>query len=334
MSRAFRWTAYAVAGVLIALTLGAATTAWLWRERAPLSELPWPVAATSAVADGSVTVTWLGITTLLFDDGETQILIDGTFTRLSPLDIALQRKVRSDIATINYALDEFHIERLAAIIPVHSHFDHAIDAGNVANRSTAVILGSESTANIARGADVPVAQYQILASGETRHFGDFTITLIESTHAPIGPGNQGWFSGVIDEPLEQPARTWSWRGGAAASVLIDHPSGSTLVQGSAGFIEGQLTGMNADVALISVAGLASLGKDYTLRYWQETVAATGARRVFAIHFDDFTEPLGEIRLFPDIVDKVVDSAHWINEIADDDDVRVRRPPFGVPITLY
>ena len=197
-------------------------------------------------------------------------------------------------------MDEFRIQRLAAIIPVHSHFDHVMDAGNVANRSTAVILGSESTANVARGANVPVDQYQILASGEKRHFGDFTITLIGSAHAPIGPGDQGWFSGIINEPLEQPARAWSWRGGTATSILIEHPDGSALVQGSAGFIEGRLAGVNADVALISVAGLASLGEDYTRRYWQETVTATGADRVLAIHFDDFTKPFGDIQLFPDV----------------------------------
>lgn len=334
MTKAFRWTAYAMAGALIVFALVAAATAWLWQERAALDELPWPVAVTPAIDEGSVTVTWLGVTTLLFDDGETQILIDGTFTRLSALDIVLQRKVRSDIATINYAMDEFRIERLAAIIPVHSHFDHAIDVGNVANRSTAVILGSESTANIARGADVPVDQYQILASGETRHFGDFTITLVESTHAPIGPGDQGWFPGVIDEPLKQPARVWSWRGGASTSILVAHPSGSALVQGSAGFVEGRLAALDADVALISMAGLASLGPEYTRRYWQETVAATGANRVFAIHFDDFTTPFGEVRLFPDVADKLVDSSRWINEIADEDGIQVRRPPFGIPITLY
>ena len=334
MSKAFRWTAYAAASVFLVLALGAATTAWLWRERAPLSELPWPVAETAANAETSVTVTWLGITTLLFDDGDTQILIDGTFTRPSAIDIVLQRKIRSDIATINYAMDEFRIQRLAAIIPVHSHFDHVMDAGNVANRSTAVILGSESTANVARGANVPVDQYQILASGEKRHFGDFTITLIGSAHAPIGPGDQGWFSGVINEPLEQPARVWSWRGGAATSILIEHPDGSALVQGSAGFIEGRLGGVNADVALISVAGLASLGEDYTRRYWQETVTATGADRVLAIHFDDFTKPFGDIQLFPDVADTVLEASHWINEIAGADGVRIARPPFGIPISLY
>lgn len=331
-----------MAVVLMLVALAAATTALLWRDRAALRDLPWPVAETMAGTlpssldntAGSVTVTWLGITTLLFDDGETQILVDGTFTRLGALDIALQRKVRSDIATINYVMDEFRIDRLAAIIPVHSHFDHAIDVGNVANRSTAVILGSESTTNVARGANVPVDQYQTLAGGETRRFGDFTITLIESTHAPIGPGDDGWLSGVIDEPLQQPARVSSWRGGAAASIFIEHPNGTALVQGSAGFIEGQLAGRQADIALLSVAGLASLGEEHTHRYWQETVGATGARRVFAIHFDDFTMPFGEIRLFPDIVDKVIDASRWLDEIAAEDDIQVQRPPFGIPITLY
>lgn len=33
--------------------------------------------------DGAVKVTFLGTTTLLFDDGETQLMIDGFFTRPS-----------------------------------------------------------------------------------------------------------------------------------------------------------------------------------------------------------------------------------------------------------
>lgn len=329
MSRAFRWTAYAGACLLGACVIAALILAWLWRDRAALSELAWPVSETRVESGGTVTVTWLGITTLLFDDGETQILIDGTFTRLSALDIALQRKVRSDIATINYAMDEFRIERLAAVVPVHAHFDHAIDVGNVANRSPAVILGSESAANIARGANVPVDQYQILASGESRHFGEFTITLIESAHVP-----GGWFAGHINEPLTQPARTWSWQGGAAVSVLIEHPAGSALVQGSAGVLSGQLVGFEADVALLSVAGIAALGKDYARNYWDETVAATGANRVLAIHYDDYTRPFGEVRLFPDVADQVVEASYWLNEFAQESDVAMERPPFGIPLTLY
>jgi len=341
MKRWLPWLIYTSGAAAVIAIAFAAILAWVWRDAPPASDLPWPVADTDATSitetaaetGVAVTATWLGITTLLFDDGETQIMVDGTFTRAGPSALALGR-LRSDIATINYAMDEFRIDRLAAIVPVHSHFDHAMDAGNVANRSNAVILGSESTANIARGAGVPVDQYQILASGETRHFGDFSITLVESAHAPLGHGEDGWLDGVIDEPLVQPARVWSWRGGAVTSVIIAHPSGTSLIQGSAGFVDDALAGVDADVVFLSVAGLASLGAGHTADYWRETVDETDAKRVLIVHFDDFTQPLGETRLFPSIADNVLDAAAWIDDLAAESGATVHRPPFGVPVPLY
>jgi L-ascorbate metabolism protein UlaG (beta-lactamase superfamily) len=273
---------------------------------------------------------------LLFDDGNTQILVDGAFTRVTLAKILSFRRVSSDIATINHTLAEYRMNRLAAIVPVHSHFDHAMDAGHVANRSTAVVLGSESTAYIARGADVPVDQNQILASGESRQFGDFTITLLDSKHAPIGFGDNGWLPGPIDEPLVQPARVTAWREGVSYSVLIGHPRGTTLIQGSGGFIKDNLRDYSADVVILGIAGLAGLGREYVNELWQETVTKVGARRLFPVHYDDFTRPFGEIRLFPNILDNVVQTADWINEIAaaDETPVEIKLLPFGQAIALY
>lgn len=334
MSKWFKWLGYTASGIGVIYLIVYASITWLWNDRASLDDLSWPVAESTTDSDGAVTVTWLGISTLLFDDGETQILTDGTFTRLSLSDFLLFRSVRSDIASINYALNEFRIDHLATIIPLHSHFDHAMDVGNVANRTTAVVLGSESTANIVRGAKVPVHQYQILASGESRHFGKFTVTLFETVHAPLGPGGHGWFPGIIDKPLLQPARISAWRSGAVYSLLISHPRGRTLVQGSAGISKGLHARHKADVVMLGVGGLAALGQEYTEQYWQETVTATGAERVYAIHFDDFTRPFGEVALPPYLADDVIQAANWIDECADNDGISVQRPPFGLPITLY
>jgi L-ascorbate metabolism protein UlaG (beta-lactamase superfamily) len=334
MRKWYRIIVYTATGMLLLLCISAITMTWYWRDRSPLSDLGWSVSAPATDTDPGVTVTWLGITTLLFDDGETQILTDGTFTRLSLSDFYLLRPVRSDIANINHTMDEFRINRLAAIIPVHSHFDHAMDVGNVANRSNAVVLGSESTANIARGANVPVDQYQILASGESRTFGNFTVTLIESAHVALGPGDGNWMSGIIDTPLVQPARVPAWDSGSVYSILISHPRGNTLVQGSAGFSKDLLVGREADVVMLSVAGLAALGREYTSEYWQETVSASGAGTVYPVHFDDFVQPFGDVRLFPNVVDNVVKTAAWIDEFAQRDSVKVIRPQFGVPIFLY
>jgi L-ascorbate metabolism protein UlaG (beta-lactamase superfamily) len=324
--------------VLLVL-LGVATVAvitQLWQNRADLSELGWSTAAPGDGPAGSVTVTWFGISTLLFDDGETQILIDGAFTRVPLVHILTLRRISSDIATINHTLASYRINRLAAIVPVHSHFDHAIDVGHVANRSTAVVLGSESTAHIARGAGVPVDQSQILASGESRQFGSFTITLLDSRHAPIGFGDNSWLPGPIEEPLVQPARVTAWREGVSYSILIGHRRGTTLIQGSGGFIKDNLRDYPADVVMLSIAGLAGLGREYVDELWHETVTQVGARRLFPIHYDDFSMPLGDIRLFPNVLDNAVRTARWIDEIAaaQESPVDIKLLAFGQATVLY
>ena len=332
-----RWSQI-IALVLLALAvIAVVVVVRLWQDRHSIEDIGWPTADVVSEPTDMVTVTWLGTSSLLFDDHETQILIDGNFTRLSPFKIALLLPVSSDIATINYALAEFRIDRLAAIVPVHSHFDHAMDVGHVANRTNAVILGSESTANIARGAQVPVDQYQILAEGETRQFGDFTIRLLASRHAPIKPGGEGpWFPGTIDEPLQQPASVHEWKEGVVWSVFIGHPRGTTLIQGSGGFIEGKLEGQSADVVMLGIAGLVGLGKEYVTKFWNETIPATGATRIIVIHYDDFTSPFGEVRLFPDAVDNLVITTGWIDEIVQENGAKItiELPPFGQPIPLY
>ena len=189
--------------------VGSILIAWLWHDRESLDDIHWPAYPYIAPSIDAVTMTWLGATTLLFDDGETQILIDGFFSRPTLADALLGRPVESDAAQINYVLDEYRMRRLTAIIPAHSHYDHAMDIGAIANRSSASILGSESTANIARGAGVPEDQIVVVESGNPYSFGLFTVTLLASPHAPIGWGGSVPVSGTIDEPLPPPAPIWN-----------------------------------------------------------------------------------------------------------------------------
>jgi len=327
-----RIAATALAVVIVATVIAAI---WIWRDRDNIEDLDWPVAESSIEPGDAVTVTWLGVTTLLFDDGETQILIDGFFSRIPVIDY-LFRRVSTDIANVNYVMAEYRINRLAAIVPTHSHFDHAMDVGIVANRSSAVVLGSESTANIARGERLPVDQYQILANGENRQFGDFTITLIVSKHAPVADGAKPWYPGVITSPLRQPARVGDWKEGESYSILVSHPRGVALIQGSAGFLSDNLKNLSVDVVMLGVGGLSRLGREYTEQYWKEAVTMTGALRVYPVHYEDFTKPFGEVALFPKIADDVVQTADWINDIAiaEDVEVDIQRLPFGKRILLY
>ena len=244
--------------------------------------------------------------------------------------------VESDVAQINRVMDEYEMRRLAAIIPVHSHFDHAMDVGAIANRSNASILGSETTAMIARGAGVPDDQIVVVEDGDRFPFGAFTVTVLASAHAPIGWGGSVPLAGSVLEPLVPPAPVTAYREGESYTILVAHSEGQTLIQGSAGLANRSLGNVRADVVMLGTFGIAGLGNDYARKYWQTFVTRTGARRVFPIHFDDCTQPFGHIKAFPRVIDDFDDTARLLENIRQiwDTDTRVYLPVFGEPMVLY
>ena len=252
-----------------------------------------------------VTLTWLGVTTMLFDDGVTQILIDGFVSRPSLFQMLTGRPVENDYAKINYFLNEYRIRRLAAIIPVHSHFDHAMDVGAIANRSSASVLGSESTAAVARGAGVPADQILVVEDQAEYSFGEFTVTFIESNHAPVGWRGSIPLPGTIDEDLRTPAPITAWREGTSYSIIVAHPAGKTLVHGSGGIKKTSLDNVEVDVVMLGTGLVGSLGREYFEEYWRSTVTSTGAKTVMPVHFDDYSKPFGVVELFPSFLDDFV-----------------------------
>jgi len=323
--------------IVAVIVVGAAVVAWLWSDRPDLDSIRWPApAVASAAVTDTVVVTWLGVTTLLFDDGETQILIDGFFSRPSLADIVLNRPIENDAAMINYALDEYRMRRLAAIIPVHSHFDHAMDVGAIANRTSASVLGSESTSAVARGAGVPEDQITAVILNKPYEFGRFTVTLLPSPHAPIAWRGSVPIPGTIDAPLVVPQPISAWREGGSFTIVITHPDGTTIVHGSAGLADDSLGKVAADAVMLSVGGLESLGRDYAEQYWQSLVTATGARSVYPIHFDDFTKPFGKIVLGPKLLGDFATTTTWFEAFRDrwDNDAKLFMPEFGQPIAIY
>ncbi len=336
MRKALFWLKRTGIGLAVAVIVIVPASLWLWQDRPSIDALRLQSTEITETGAFGVKVTWLGSTTLLFDDDETQILIDGFLTRPGVLDIVFRRPIESDVATINYVLDEFRLRRLAAIIPVHSHYDHAMDVGAIANRSSAAVVGTESTANIARGAGVPDEQIILVTNGDTLEFGKFTVTFITSRHVPNGVGDGHLIAGFMSEPLKQPADFTEWREGGSWSILISHLLGTTLVQRSAGFIDEALADTQADVVMMSVAGLTSQGRKYTRDYWHQVVEPTGATRVFVLHYDDSTQPFGQTKLFPTSIDNVVASVQWLDALAKASDrgIDILRPTFGEPAILY
>ncbi len=326
-------TAGSVAGVVV---LVAGITALLWQQRATLDDIPIPAVAGESRPADAVVATWFGTSTLLFDDGETQILIDGFVSRPAVTRQLLGRPVESDAAAINRFMLDNRLDRLAAIIPAHTHIDHAFDIAAIANRSKASIVGSPSAVLIGRGGDVPGDQLVSVGSRTEFTFGEFTVTLIPSRHAPYGWSGSVPRDGPILAPFDQPSPANRYRAGLSFSIVITHPQGTAVVQASAGFIPGALNGVSADVVFLGSGMLEALGREYAEDYWLELVTTTGASRVLPIHFDDFSKPFGETVLMPRFIDDFRESAEWLVEFRSvwDRDARLELPRFGEAIVLY
>jgi len=319
-----------VLGILAVLGL-----LWAWNDRPDLAATGLPEAEL-ATAAGGVRVTWLGVTTLLFDDGETRLLTDGFFSRPGLLDVLGERPVEPDLPGIDAALAAAGITALDAVMTVHSHYDHAMDAGEVAKRTGARVLGSASTANAARGAGLAEERIVVVEDGASRRFGRFTVTFLRSRHAPIGEDGGPPIPGTIDAPLATPAPISAWREGGSYTIVIAHPEGTALVQGSAGYVEGALDGVRADVALLGIGALSRLGRRHAERYWDEIVARTGVTRVLPVHYDDFTRPYGDVRPLPRAVDDAEQSLGWLADQAATGaaPVRIELLPFREPVALF
>ncbi len=272
-------------------------------------------------ATGPLGVTFLGVASLLLDDGETAVMTDGFFSRPSLAKVALG-KVAPDLARIDAVLSRAGVERLAAVLPVHTHYDHAMDSAVVADRTGADLVGGESTAYVGRGHGLPAARIRVATPGEPMTYGAFALTLVESHHCP--PDR---FPGEITEPVVPPVKAGAYKCGEAWSILVEHASGPTaLLQGSAGYVAGSLAGRRADVAYLGVGQLGVQSEDYLRTYWAETVEAVGARRVVLTHWDDFFRPLDRpLRALPYLGDDLDVTMRVLDELAAESGVSIHFP---------
>lgn len=251
-------------------------------------------------------VTFVGVSTLLFDDGETAFMTDAFFSR--PGVLSMLGTIAPDSAVIADALERLGVRTLAAVIPVHSHYDHAMDAPLVARRTGALLVGSASTANVGRGAGLAEDRIKVVQGGEVLAFGRFRITLLPSAHAP----SPMLMPGEIGAPLTPPARFNAYRLGECYSVLVEHDGRTILVQGSAGYRPGALQGVKADVVYLGIALMGRQDEAFRQGYWREVVQGVGARRVIPIHWDDFFVPLDRpLVALPRLSDDVTASLEYL-----------------------
>jgi L-ascorbate metabolism protein UlaG (beta-lactamase superfamily) len=276
-----------------------------------------------AATDASpLTVTWAGVTTLLIDDGASAVMTDGFFSRPGLLTVGT-RSISPSLPRIDGCLARLKVDRLDAVLPVHTHFDHAMDSAVVAERTGAALVGGLSAAHIGRGGGLPGDRLVVATPGSPLTVGAFDVTLVEGHHCP--PDR---FPGPITAPVVPPVRAAAYKCGEAWSTLIVHrpTDRRLLIVGSAGYVAGALAEHRADVVYLGVGQLGLQPERYLVDYWSETVRTVGARRVVLIHWDDFFRPLHQpLRALPYAGDDLDVSMRVLSRLAREDGVALHLP---------
>lgn len=245
----------------------------------------------------TVTVTYFGTTMLLFDDGETALLFDCHVSRPSVFRY-LFGKLSTNKEVADRVLQAFDFRRLQGIFISHSHHDHVLDAPYFANFCGAVIYGSPSALNVARGSGVPNDHLRSFQDSLAYQIGDFQIQVLPSVHsAPY------WFNDdlgkTIDAPLKLPAPKKAFREGGSFDFLISHGAKTYLIRPSYNYLEGQLDNIRVNVLFLGISGLSKDTPERRKTFFAETVGKTQPELVIPIHWDNFFSPLfGTVKGLP------------------------------------
>ena len=236
-------------------------------------------------------VTFFGTTTLLFDDGTDQILFDCHFTRPSLMKY-ISGSEGTDTALADELMRLHPMDRLRAIFISHTHHDHVMDAPYVANQTGAVIYGSASAMNVAKGGNVPEKQMIEFRAGETYSVGEYQIKVITSLHSKPTILNND-LGEPITEPLVQPAKLRDYKEGGSYDFIVTHNEKTVIIRPSFNYIEGQLDGYQADVLFLGTAGLAKADAETEKKFFEETIEKVSPKLVIPLHWDNFFSRLDQ-----------------------------------------
>ena len=230
-------------------------------------------------------IEWLGVSGYrLTYEGQT-LYIDPFVSRV-PLSYLLRRRAAlPDPAMIDRYIGED--ETVAGVLVGHTHWDHAVDAPEIARRFGCRAYGSSSLAALMRlhglgDLAVEVEPYR------TYELGPFEATFVPSVHSKLVLGLAVPFAGELTCEQLDGLAPGAYRCGQVWGIHVAVGGITLYHQGSADLIDDAVRHRGVDVFLAGIAG-----RSFTERYWERILPRLDPAAVVPTHYDDFFVPLGD-----------------------------------------
>lgn len=300
-----------------------------------------------------VQLTYLGTAGWIIAHGQTVILIDPYLTRAkvnSPNDAVSPSDTRplvtgNSIVEPDTAVIDAHIQRASYIFLTHTHPDHSLDMPYIARKTGALVIGTASTATLARVSGVPETQIKTVTGGDELKFEGFSVRVIPSLHGifrrpdPSGsdPSRSDLSRPDLSRPdppqpplfpadAKPPIRFGQHVEGGTLAYLIRIGGHQIVIFGSMNYIESAVTGLRPDVALIGAMPERQNIDGYTPRLLR---ALGNPPLVLPTHWDRFNVPYSVSQ--QPAVDRL---QSFLAEVkAASPDTRVIVPEYFKPISL-
>lgn len=219
-----------------------------------------------------VSATWLGVGAIILEDDHNTLMFDPSFTTPSIFSILGITDFRSDTTLVKEILNTYRIKKIDGVFVTHTHYDHVIDAPEVARLSGATLYGDVNLERIAKAYGVKVSPYS------QAQIGKFKVSAYERHHSKIFQ----WLDFLPGEvPEDFSFSFYDYKLGKAWVYIIEHEEGNILIDDS----PGETTGLPLLKIQVVFQGIANRADDNEVL--DGHVKTYHPKKFIPIHFDNF-----------------------------------------------
>lgn len=226
---------------------------------------------------------WLGVSGYRMTFQGVSIFIDPYVSRAPLKSLLLRRTALHDPAMLDRYISA--PGEVAGVLVGHTHFDHAIDAPEIARRFGTKAYGSASLHQLMKLHGLE-EETVVVEPNKPYELGPFVVRFIRSTHSKLILGKKILFDGELTCDHLHGLTPGAYKCGQVWGIRIEVAGVSFYHQGSADLLDDELPAEPVDFFLAGVAG-----RSVTKNYWQRILRKLDPATIVPTHYDNFFRPL-------------------------------------------